>query len=80
MSLSDYIERINKIHYLLVSANTGTPAQLAKKLNISERRLYEIIEDLKNDKVPILYSRKMKTYYYGRPFEISARLIIKELT
>lgn len=44
---------------------TGSPAELAKKLGISERMVYKYIEDLKAEfNAPVKYSRSERTYYY----------------
>ena len=44
---------------------TGSPAELAKKLGISERMVYNYIEDLKAEfNAPIKYNRTERTYYY----------------
>ena len=79
MKLSIYIERINKIHHLVSCGKTGKPSELAYKLGMCESRLYEIVEDLRNEKVPIAYSRKNETYYYTRPFQMMASLLLQEL-
>jgi hypothetical protein len=73
------MERINKIHQLVSSGKTGTPSQLAQKLRMSESHLYTIVDDLRQEKVPIAYSRKLGTYYYERPFKMEASLLLKEL-
>lgn len=45
--------------------STGTPKQLAEKLNCSERMIYTYINYLRNElNAPIAYSRKRSTYYY----------------
>ncbi|MGD1834274.1 MAG: hypothetical protein ACPKQO_00950 [Nitrososphaeraceae archaeon] len=41
---------------------TGTPCDLAQKLNVSKRNLYRVLRDLK-DEEEIEYSRLRKTYY-----------------
>ncbi|WP_198659581.1 hypothetical protein, partial [Nubsella zeaxanthinifaciens] len=47
MKLFEYIERINLLHKLINERRTGTPARLAKRLNISTSRLYVILDELK---------------------------------
>ena len=44
---------------------TGTPAQLAAKLGLSERGWYKLRDELVNDlNVPLAYCPVRKTYYY----------------
>ena len=55
---------ILKLNYLIKSKSTGTPKELAEKLEISERSLYDYISLLKQFQAPIKYSKIMRTYYY----------------
>lgn len=44
---------------------TGNPVQLASRLGVSERSLYDFLEWLKTDlECPIGYSKLRETYYY----------------
>jgi|HubBroStandDraft_5_1064220.scaffolds.fasta_scaffold844003_1 predicted DNA-binding transcriptional regulator YafY len=80
MKISIYLDRINLLHKLLSQEKTGTPKQLAKKIRISESRLYVILQDLKLDRVPIKYDRKRKTYYYYEPFKMHASFVLENIT
>ena len=54
-----------RLHELINSKQTGTPRQLAKKLDLSERSLHYYIAFMKNElKAPIVYDRKIETYWY----------------
>jgi hypothetical protein len=54
-----------RLHELINTKQTGTPIQLAKKLEISERSLHYYIAFMKNElKAPIVYDRKIETYWY----------------
>jgi predicted DNA-binding transcriptional regulator YafY len=79
MKLFEYIERINLLHKLIKDRKTGNPEKFAKRLGISTVRLYQMIEELKIMQAPICYSKKDKTYYYCRNFEISAKLTFTPL-
>lgn len=80
MKLFEYIERISLLHKLINEKRTGCPEKLAKRLNISKGRVYQLIEELRNKDVPIAYSRMLGTYYYTRPYEISIFLSLKPLS
>lgn len=71
MKVFMYIDRLNLLHKLIVQRRTGTPNELARRMNISVSRLARIIEFLQNEGAPIKYSRNQTTYYYEYPFEIS---------
>ncbi|PIB36653.1 hypothetical protein BFP72_15210 [Reichenbachiella sp. 5M10] len=64
MNFIKQIERIQLINKLIISESTGTPDELAIRLNISKRQLYNHIESLKNLGADIVYDKVYKTYYY----------------
>jgi predicted DNA-binding transcriptional regulator YafY len=68
MKLLEQIERINRLHDLIKHRRTGTPEQLARRLNLSTSMIYKLMEELRFREVPIEYSRQFKTYYYSVDF------------
>lgn len=70
MKLLKYIERLELIHRLIAQRRTGTPLELARRLDLSVSRLARIIEELRDQGAPIYYDRSNKTYYYDTPFLI----------
>ena len=74
------INRLKKMHQLVKVTNTGTPKEFAKKLNISESQLYNILEDLKEKGFPIQYSRSLKSYVYNDYCELEVLFSVKLLT
>ncbi len=62
MKFDDYQEKIEQIMKLIDRANTGSPEELAQKLNISERTVRRIIEKLKSKNRDIAFCRKAKSY------------------
>jgi hypothetical protein len=56
---------IKKIHSRISTASTGKPKELAYKLNVSERTIYNYIHFMKRElKAPIKYNRIKDTYLY----------------
>jgi hypothetical protein len=56
---------IKKIHARILSESTGTPKELALKLNVSERTIYSYIHFMKKElKAPIIYNRLKDSYQY----------------
>ncbi len=74
------VERLRKTHKLIKAGNTGTPTELAQKLNICVSQLYNFIEDLKILGFPIAYSRKTKTYYYQEDCTLNVVFKVQLLT
>lgn len=70
------LERLQQIHELIEAENTGTPGELANKMNVSERLVYNLIEQLKDFEAVISYSRKSKTYYYCEDFELRVNISV----
>ena len=68
MKLLEQIERINRLHDLIRHRRTGTPQQLAKRLNLSTSMVYKLMEELKLREAPIEYSRQLGTYYYSSAY------------
>ena len=62
MELSSLLEKIEFIKELTEKESTGTPKELAQRLNIPERSLYRIIKALKDSEYPIDYSRSKQSY------------------
>lgn len=70
-----HITRLQQLHQCIKTANTGTPHVLAKKICVSRRNLYFLIDKLKLYGAKIRYSRKQKTFYYvDDDFEIKTSL------
>jgi hypothetical protein len=59
------IRIVMRLNELIHTKQTGTPVQLAKKVEISERSLNYYIAFMRNElKAPIVYDRKKETYWY----------------
>ena len=57
---------IKKIHSRISTASTGKPQELAYKLNVSERTIYNYIHFMRSElKAPIIYNRIKDTYLYN---------------
>ncbi|TSJ43047.1 HTH domain-containing protein [Mucilaginibacter corticis] len=59
-----YFDRLDHLNSLIRKKATGTPEQLAKKLNVSERTTFEYLDILKSLGADIRYSRERQSYYY----------------
>ena len=72
MSFINPINRMMLIDRLIRKKNTGTPKELAQKVGVSERALYESIGHLKDHfNCPIAYCREQESYYYTEDGEAS---------
>jgi len=79
MGLKRSLDRIEYLDYLIKRKCTGTPKELAKKLGISERWLYELLNELRYDLgCPIRYSKTKRSYVYTRKGSLVIEFISEE--
>ena len=71
MNPFDRIDRLYKIHQLILQENTGTPDEFAALFHLSRRQIYNIIDILKDYGADIRFSRTKHTFYYANEFEMS---------
>ena len=65
MPLRKYVNRALQADQLIRLRATGTPKAFAEKLGISERSLYDLLDELKYDfDCPIAYCHLRRSYYY----------------
>lgn len=70
MTINKYVNRLRQINQLIRQQRTGSPKELATKLGISERQVYNSVDYLRDKEVPISYCRIRKTYYYSEPVDL----------
>lgn len=62
MKFDEYLEKLEQLVKLIEQSNTGTPTELAKRLNVSERTLRRLISKLKTKDNVIVYNRRINSY------------------
>jgi predicted DNA-binding transcriptional regulator YafY len=68
------IKNIQLLIELIEQKNTGTPAELSKKLAVSERMIYKYLDILKSEfNAPIKFNHSQKTYYFTEAGSIDLR-------
>ena len=73
------IERLQKMHELIIQTKTGTPNEFASKLNIRSSQLYNILEEMKSKGFPIVYSRILRSYTYNEACELRVKYSVELL-
>lgn len=63
MELKNEIHRLNRLHRLIKMCNTGSPDELAHKLHISKRHLYNVLDNLRALDARIDYNHSDYTFY-----------------
>ena len=68
------IKNIQLLIELLEQKNTGTPANLSKKLAVSERMIYKYLDILKSEfNAPIKFNRSTQSYYFTEAGSLDLR-------
>lgn len=60
----EIILRLRRIDHLIRIKGTGSPAQLAKRIGISERSIYGYLNLMKDLGAPIRFCHYRESYYY----------------
>ena len=64
MKIHTQIERLKRLNSLIKRKATGTPLQLAEKLNVSKSTANRLIAELRDRGAPILYCKHSQCYKY----------------
>ena len=70
MKFLEEIERLKRLDRLIRMKTTGTPAQLASRLHVSERTVYNEIDTLRLLGAPINFSKVYNSYCYAYPVKL----------
>jgi len=68
MSFREQLETIKRIDDLINRKGTGSPDQLAERLQISRASVFRYINDLKSFGAPIKYCKYRNSYIYKENF------------
>lgn len=67
MTLIEKLKLIDRVDSLIRRRNTGTPKELSSRLNLSERSIYNLIDQMKKLGAPISYCNSSQSYKYENP-------------
>ncbi|MBP2831189.1 hypothetical protein J8281_03230 [Aquimarina sp. U1-2] len=71
MNVTKQIDLIRRVDQLVRLQATGTPDELACKLEISKSKLYRIINMMKDFNAPIEYNPTLETFLYKKEVRFS---------
>ena len=74
--LFDQLYRLEHVHTLIRLKATGCPRVFAEKLNISERSLKRLVQQLRDQGFPIGYDTQRRTYYYQQEVKFSFQILV----
>jgi len=64
MSLIEKLNQIERLDNLIRRKATGTPRELAERLDLSERQVYNVIRNMKELGAPVYFSTLHQSYCY----------------
>ncbi len=65
MTLKEKMRLLQRTQDLIRRKATGTPRELANRLEICERTWYRILEELKDTGLPVAYCKERQSYYFA---------------
>lgn len=76
MKVFEELFLLQRVDYLIRTRATGTPAQLARRLETCERNIFRLIGQLRDIGFPILYDKKLETYFYAEPVKLEISIAV----
>lgn len=70
MRLHEIITVMVRLDNLIRMKATGSPDQLAARLNVSRTTIHRYLNELRNFGAPIKYCRYRNSYYYEEEFQL----------
>ena len=64
MAINNYLNRMERIDELIRRQATGSPEELAYKLGICRRRVYDYIDEMRDLGAPIEYNKSAHSFIY----------------
>jgi hypothetical protein len=80
MTILKQMQRFNKVNKLIKAESTGNPADFAKKLFVSRRQMFNILEQFREYGAPIKYNKKNETYFYVSDFDLELKYSLKVIS
>ena len=71
------IQQLRKLHLMIKQEATGNPKMVAKKMHVSERQVYNLIDQLRTMDATVCFNRRANTYYYANDFELLVNISVK---
>jgi predicted DNA-binding transcriptional regulator YafY len=62
--MKQILQRLHRLDHLIRIKGTGTPAQLARRIGVSERSVYVYLNLMRENGAPIKFCNMRKSYYY----------------
>lgn len=71
MTLFEQLKQIRRIDTLIQRKGTGTPEELARRLEVSRATVFRYIQALRDMGAPVSYCKSRQSYVYEGEFGLS---------
>jgi predicted DNA-binding transcriptional regulator YafY len=78
--LFKHINRLQQIDQLIRQRSTGNAEELAGKLEISRRQVYNWLDELKSFGLEVIYDREQRSYVYLKHYRLHIIFDVKEVS
>jgi len=80
MKLLQQLRQLERVDSLIRRKGTGSPEQLARRLDLSKRQVHRLINDLRAMGLPIRYCRERQSYLYASPVKWEFAMRVEQST
>ena len=71
MSYIQFIDRIKRTDDLIRTGGTGSAEELASKLGVCRRTVFDYLDHIKAKGAKICYDKSKRTFYYDSHFKLN---------
>ena len=75
MTFQEKLDQLERLDQLIRMKATGSPRDLANRMNISERFLYKLIFIMKERGAPIYFNKRLNSYQYEYEGTFTAKFL-----
>ncbi len=75
----EILDLIDRLDGLIRRKSTGKPSELARRLNVCERKVYQLIDTLRNLGAPVEYCSQRESYFYTTDVEFRRELFVQRV-
>jgi len=76
MAFNNTLNQLERLAYLIQRKATGTPVQLAERMDVSIRTVTNLINLLRDRGADINYCKVRRTYYFERPVKLCFDIVL----
>lgn len=74
-----YLDRLQYMDQLIRQQRTGNATEFGRKLGLSRRQVYNLLEELRLLGIELEYNRSLKSFIYLKSYKINIELNISEI-